>query len=437
MTVASSYDQAVAHYRAGRLDLCFQAAVEGIRTPSPQAPAELALLCLAEAGQFAVVDQILALARDRGLQPILLCRQTCANLLRSRKRAALQAFATGMPAGHPLRILAVYHAACVRLVEGDTEGALGAFSGFRRQVKDYLTLVPFIPDDGFNVAFRQGTLVLPADEVERRLAADADHPPASLDFRIERTADATGRALYAVSADGRYIERFARNFALALDRPGRALHIHVVNGTEAADRILHDLPAALTHLSLGVSRSADRHYATSTAFACTRFFVLPDLLRAYGRPIIALDIDIVPREPLVRLEAALDAPEFDFACYVTGRDEPASVYQASIMAWVPTAQTFGFLAALGRFCLPKLAMPARFNWMLDQAALISVMNWQAQRGMPFRYRPLGELLGCRFDDAVAGVASDEEKGGIKAMNAQIEQRLADADGFVHYDWSPE
>jgi hypothetical protein len=436
MNANSLLDQAFTHYRDRRLDASFQLAVQAFQVGEHHTAPQLALLCLAEANRLDVVDALLGIAREHGLQPLELCRRACADMLKIGKREALANLAAGMAHGHPLRILALYSGACARMVAGDVEGSLYEFESFRLQVKDYMALVPFLASNMFNVSFRQATLVLAAEGVEKRLAAAGGKLPASVNFRFDRRIEADVPAIYAVVADGRYIERFARNLALAFDRPGQALHIHVINSSGEADAILGALPAEAKHLALGISRSEDPHYATSTSYACTRFFVLPELLRAYGKPVIALDIDILPREPLARLEEAFREDSFDFAYYVTGRNEPASVYQASIMAWAPNERALAFLDALGRFCLPKLDMPARASWLLDQAALISVMNWQAQRQIPFRYRPLNEVLGCPMLDAVSLVASEEEKGAIKALSSGLDE-ITDAEGVVHYNWSPD
>lgn len=429
-------DQATARYRAGDLAGSFEAAIEALRGGGPAAAGTLALLCLAEAGQLGSVDPLLALVRDRGAAPVEFCRQACADLLAAGKRGALATLANGMPRDHPLRVLALYHAACARMVAGDMAGALEEFEQFRLEVKGAMALVPFLASDRFNVCFRQGTLVLPAASVDRRLAAADGLPPAGTGFRLDRPAAGVQAALHAVFADGRYVARFAGALARGLDAPDRALHIHVVNATPEADALLAGLAGTLDHLALGISRSEDRHYATATAYACARFFILPELLRLYRRPIIALDIDLVPRPALARLEGLLADDAFDFACYLTGRNEPASVYQASVMAWPPNAATFDFLDRLGRFCLPRLALPIRANWMLDQAALTSILSWQAVRGIPFRFRPLNEILGGTLADAIAPVATEEEKGAIKEQSGGI-AGLVDESGMVHYDWSPD
>ena len=270
--------------------------------------------------------------------------------------------------------------------------------------------------------------------VLRRLAEPAGAVVLS-DFTLDRRAAGDG-AVYLACADGRYIERFADRFAAAFDRPGVSLHLHVVNATPAADALLAGLPGGLHHLSLGVSRSQDRHYASATAYACARFYVMPILLDLYGRMLVALDIDVVPLPPALRLGAGDPAPDFDFGCFETGRDEPASVYQASVMAWTPTDSCRRFLGALQGFCTPKLDMPVRLNWQLDQAALISVLNWQDETGQAFRFGRLNDRLACRFDEAVAPVAGDLEKLAIKEGAKGIDPRYVDADGVVRFPWAP-
>lgn len=436
MTSAALLDQAVAQYRAGRLDAGLQLAAQALQQGGGQNAAQLALLCLAEANQLGPVDTLLEIARQHGLPPLDLCRYACTNLMKIGKRGALVTLATGLPQGHPLRIQAIYHAACARLLGGEVEAALQEFESFRLQVKDYMGLVPYLASDIYNVPFRQGVTVLAASGVDRRLAAAEASPPASTDFRLDRPIETAAPICFAVTADGRYVERFAPGLVAAFDQPGRALHIHVVNGDERTDALLDRLASGLEHLALGISRSEDRRYRTATSYACTRFFVLPALLRAYGRPIVALDIDLLPREALFRLEEACAEDSFDFACYAMDRHEPASIYQASVMVFAPNTRVLDFLDRLGQFCLPKLHQPVRVNWLLDQAALISVLNWQQQRGIAFRFRTLNEVLGGVLADVIAPVASEEEKGSIKASSSGLDG-LVDAEGIVTYDWQPD
>jgi hypothetical protein len=434
MTPADALTAAAARYRQGDPGACLELCVPLLTTEAAATAAELAILCVAELGRGELAPAILAVIEQRGLPMLVIARRACQNILKLRKTAALLTLAEQAPAGHALHVLALYHAACAVMVEGTRERALVMFERFRMIVRDYFPVVPFTMDDSFNVLFRQGTLVLPAASVARRLAEPAGAVVLS-DFTLDRRAAGDG-AVYLACADGRYIERFADRFAAAFDRPGVSLHLHVVNATPAADALLAGLPGGLHHLSLGVSRSQDRHYASATAYACARFYVMPILLDLYGRMLVALDIDVVPLPPALRLGAGDPAPDFDFGCFETGRDEPASVYQASVMAWTPTDSCRRFLGALQGFCTPKLDMPVRLNWQLDQAALISVLNWQDETGQAFRFGRLNDRLACRFDEAVAPVAGDLEKLAIKEGAKGIDPRYVDADGVVRFPWAP-
>lgn len=435
MTPTEALAAAAARYRQGDLGGCLEICVSLLTGDAAVTAAELGILCVAQAGQAALARQILDVVAQRGLPMPVVARRACRNMLNLRKTAGLLALAEQAPAGHPLAILALYHAACAVMMDGARDRALGLFERFRHQVRDYFSVVPFTMDDNFNVLFRQGTLVLPAASVAARLAGQQDLPPVVTGFAVERQAVPTG-AVYVACADGRYIERFAAGFAAALDRPGAALHLHVVNPTPAAEALLAALPGRLTAASLGLSRSEDRHYGHATAYACARFYLMPALLDLYDRPLVALDIDVAPLAPVARLESGALAEAVDFAVFETERDEPASVYQASVMLFPPNAACRRFLDALQRFCTPRLGMPVRLNWQLDQAALLSVLNWQVETGQAFRFRTLNDLLGCRFADAVTSVADEMEKLGIKEAASGIEARYVDAAGIVHYPWEP-
>ena len=93
-------------------------------------------------------------------------------------------------------------------------------------------------------------------------------------------------------------------------------------------------------------------------------------MQTYGRTIVFLDLDVTPRRAAPDFHGLAEAR--DFSCFETGRTEPASVCQASVLVWGTGAGDC--LRALQAYCWSELANPPTVTWMLDQAALFSVRH---------------------------------------------------------------
>lgn len=331
---------------------------------------------------------------------------------------------------HPI---ALYHASCAWMMLGDDATASDGFDRFRLAMPRFLGVLPVGTDDDFNVMFRQGTLVLPLVKTAERIADGAHLPSAQGEIEIVRPQDEgpTG-PIVLCCADALYVEHFLPRWVAPLVGLGHSLHVHLIDpGRESLaliDQVIaeHDLGGRLS-----VSVSSDRHH-TATSYACARFETVPALLEAFHRPLVALDIDVAAMPALATLAAL---PFADFGCFETGRCEPASVHQASIMTFANSAESVAFVRDLSRYCRPKLHQPVRVNWMLDQAALFSVLRLYRATKPGFRYWPLDRLTGRPMSDFVVGLASDAEKHALKVRSAGLGAG-AHSSGTVDFTWEP-
>jgi hypothetical protein len=163
-------------------------------------------------------------------------------------------------------------------------------------------------------------------------------------------------------------------------------------------------------------------------YACDRFLVLPWLLDLYDRPLVMLDADALALRDLsaVYRQLAEDAPEVDFACFDTGRTEPASIYQATMMYFSGSRNCRDFVGLVQRFIWNKLERPPEILWMLDQAALLSVILYKAEDGSGFTFRPLNEVTGAGMPDFVDSAGTEEEKREIGAHEANPTRQKLEA-----------
>ncbi|HLO79278.1 MAG TPA: hypothetical protein VK196_22710, partial [Magnetospirillum sp.] len=173
---------------------------------------------------------------------------------------------------------------------------------------------------------------------------------------------------------------------------------------------LQALRRAFPDLSLGVSHEAAGAWDGPVYYTCARFFVMNRLLERYGCPIMTCDADVLPTLPVERIFAV--AAGADFACFQTGRDEPASFYQASIMVFGNGARAAALAADLARFCALKLGLPQALSWMLDQAAVYSLLAQRQADDPGFRFCPLDTALATDLDHVLRQLSTPEEKLSI-------------------------
>jgi hypothetical protein len=425
-------------YARGERERVLQVCLSLLGTPVGGAAWELAALCLADQGRWADLVSFIDQASLIGFPAASFTRQWMHSLQKRGWLPLLDRLVLNLPQEHVGWLMAVYYAASARLVAGDREAALQGFDRFRLNARAFMGVIPFALDPNFNVIFRQGTTVLPAEAAQRRIAASVGLKPLIEDFRILQPAEPKGDGpVVMAAADGVYAARFAPGLLASLDAPGRFFHLHVVNPTPQSDAAIAEASAGLRHLTLEISASTDSAYATATAYSCARFAALPPVLARHGRPVLLLDIDVEATAAFASLERVVTDGGFDFACFLMARNDPASLYSACVMGYAPGEATSRFLGLIVDFVRPRLAMPVNFNWMLDQAALISVVNLLSVTGDPFRFRDFNTLTGRVPGDFVTLPAGEMEKQAIKAHVSGITAEMVDASGWAHFDWQPD
>ncbi|HTH96153.1 MAG TPA: hypothetical protein VL574_01980 [Stellaceae bacterium] len=406
-------EAASALYRQGRYPEAQQQALASSDQAEFEAALMLVVKCYVAMGDVDGLGRMLAVNKQNGVPPERSLFFILRECLADGHYQQLIALDQAILPGNILHPVALYHASCARMMLGQEDEALAGFDRFRHAMRDYFDRFPLlVTNNDINVMFRQGTLVLPAQATAAQVAAGAAMAPVQSDFEMVRPRITAGEGpILACCADARYIEFFVPRWLESMAMLGFDMHVHVVNPTTDSRALIEDLVGKLQLGGrLSASTSIDR-YGTSTSFACARFEVVPLLLEHLGRTIVAIDID-VGATPRLR-DLAANLPEAGFACFETGRREPASVHQASIMAFSADDAGLGFVRDLAAYCRPKLHYPSRLNWMLDQAALFSLTRLYARTRSDFRYVALDRFTGLNLADHVYGLAEDAEKFALK------------------------
>ena len=379
------------------------------------------------------VNAVLSHAQAVAGRAAMLLNGALLALLESGDHAALEFAWRVIPERTIGWIVALYYRGCSDIALGDHAAALRRFTTFRRAVPAFGPVIDFMDGGSFNVMFRQGVTVGDAATVAQRLATpvpEGTWPPPPVVLR-RADGEAASDVVFFASCNRPYFDHLAGKFlaALAALPVPRAVHLHVADPGDGIEARFAELTAGLG-LPAGLSVEPPSRYRTSTYFACSRFYVAPVLLEVYRRPMVSLDIDIAVTPAIDRVLAG--AGEVDFACFNTGRREPASVYQASVMVFRDTPAGRDFVDALGRYCLPRLDEPDSFNWMLDQAALISVKSWFESAGRPLRFGELDRSSGLALGDLCLPLCSDDDKQALK-YRARLSQLQDDTEST----WTPD
>jgi hypothetical protein len=221
-----------------------------------------------------------------------------------------------------------------------------------------------------------------------------------------------GAPLFLTCCNGVYFSALGRDFVdrLLAARPDAAVHVHVA--APGADT--EDIVAGLRRRHpgrLGLSLTVAPPFPSATYFTCERFFVAERLLRTSRRTVVSLDLDVTPRAAAPDFHALAEAR--DFCCFDTGRNEPASVCQASVLVWGTGAGEF--LRALQAYCWPALDNPSAVTWMLDQAALFSVRHYFRRHRPGFRFGEIADLSGRGLEESLETFVSEDRKFRLRAL----------------------
>jgi len=425
MTTASSLvEQAVGHLNGRRYAEAAAAFLAAVNAAPADDEAWRGLaIALALQGRLGDLIGLADYRERRRGDGFLFCHEALGLLLTYRLYGHARALDDALPEASVYKPATLYQAACADLLEGAEDSAFARLGRFKRLVAARAGTLPIGPDSHFNIAYRQGTLIEDADFV-----AGLTEPEAVVgrlpELVHEGAAGAGARAyVLAAACDRRYFARFAPGFVESAARhmPGAAVHFHVMEADEASRALFRRLAMAAPGLTLNLSTEGESPFKSGAYYASARFLIGPDLLGRYDRPLVLLDADVTFEQALDPLVAATAG--LDFACFRHDGAGPCSRYPAVLSVTRPGAGGLALLERIRRFVLAKLEIEWPFNWMLDQAALGSVLRWarageQGSGGAPLRVGVLNELVGSHFQPWLRSVGGDEKAALIRAASGQ-------------------
>lgn len=331
------------------------------------------------------------------------------DLMKRRSWPALLRHESKAPAGTRLKPVAAYYAGCAELASGHHDRALRHFDAFRQTVMQHHDKFPLLTSPTFNLIFRQACLIeRPA--VVAEIAALPESRFARGRPRLERFGDWTEPTgpVFLCCCDGAYFRRFAEALCRSVERlrPDVLLHFHIANPDAASLALASELAAA-SGSAVNISLERAPLWTHNVYYACNRFLVAPTIMDWYGKPLAILDADSVLLDDLRSITDVL--PAYDFACFDTGRTEPASLYQATITHFADSERGRRFLEILARLIILKLDMPAALSWMLDQAALYSAVRYAERYAPEIAIGDLAKLTGRDLRSFIGGLGSEDEK----------------------------
>jgi hypothetical protein len=405
-------EEAVGHLNAQRFEAAGASFLAALRTDPRQEQAWLGLaLALALDGKLGdVVGLVEARQRQRG-DGFLFCHAALGSLVGYRLYAHVLAIERMLPDASPFAPSIAYHAGCVALLQGDEDAAFRSFGRFKRLVAERRDTLPIGPESHFNIAYRQGSLIEDRDYVAALGGGQA--VPMPLEFPAEPRFG-SGEAVIAAACDRKYFALFAPGFVRSAARmaPAATIHLHVIGPDAAAAELAAALAIEAPDLALNISTEPEGPWRSGAYYASNRFLVGPALLDRYDRRLVLTDIDV---EFIAGLDDLLDATAAsDFAAFRHDGAGPASRYPAVLTCWAPNPNGRALFDRLGRFIRSKLDIPWPFNWMLDQAALVSVLRWARLDRPEIGIGIINDLAGSHFQRWLRPVGGDEKATLIRA-----------------------
>ena len=419
MTSASSLvEQAVGHLNGQRFAeaaAAFLAAVNAV--PADDEAWRGLALALALQGRLGDLVGLADYRERRRGDGFLFCHEALGVLLTYKLYGHVKALDAALPETSVYKPSSLYQAGCADLLDGDEDAAFDRFARFKAMVGVRPDL-PVGADSHFNIAFRQGTLIEDAGFV------DALIEPTAVVGRLPVRADegelqfGTRPYVLATACDARYFERFAPGFVATAARtmPGTTLHFHVMEADGASRSLFAELAASAPDLALNLSTEAASSFKSGAYYASARFLIGPDLLRRYQRPLVLLDADVEFEQALDPLIAAVAGSAF--ACFRHDGAGPCSRYPAVLSVTQPQPAGAILLERIRLFVLAKLEIEWPFNWMLDQAALGSVIRWARKTRTDLGIGVLNDLVGTHFQPWLRSVGGEEKAALIRAASGR-------------------
>ena len=186
-----------------------------------------------------------------------------------------------------------------------------------------------------------------------------------------------GRAVYFLCCDGVYFERFIEAAINACIKNGGVdfiIHIHLINRLASAEAILCGLRDRLPRyrlrvteetVDLGAFDEAERR----TYYTCRRFYLLPELIRIYGRPILCADVDQLIMKSVHSLFDEMEGFDVGLLHDPLNAMNLTSYFSATAAFFAHTEAAFRFADRVRRYIDFFLTVECTPLWHLDQAAL--------------------------------------------------------------------
>jgi len=308
----------------------------------------------------------------------------------------------------------LYYAGCARLLAGDEDGAFALFGRLKPLLAARRQDLPIGPEDRFNIAYRQATLIEDGDYPDGlddgRLATIAQSLPAISEVGRWNPQAEAGFVLLA-ACDGRYLERFGADFLRSADQmgSGMAVHLHVVEPITAGLEQMAE-QAALCRNSVTLTQETANPWRSGAYYASARFLVAAEVMAAHGgKPVMITDIDIRFLRPPSELAEA--ARPFAFASFVHDGVGPCSRLPA-VWTWFQGNDGVAMLGALRRTLLSKLDIAWPHNWMLDQAALMTARRWLRRHRPDAALAEMNTVTGQFFLHYLECLGDEDDKAAL-------------------------
>jgi len=233
------------------------------------------------------------------------------------------------------------------------------------------------------------------------------------------------RLTVLTSCNAKYFERFAPNFIASVSEhlPRADIHIHVMNPTPESRRKM----AEFSNILKAIKFSSEECREEAERFACGRFVVAHDVMRAGRSDLLISDIDVGFTRETGRLRNLL--AHDDAGMFERKNVSAMEICHCSLSYFRFTDGSLRFLALLRNYLNPKLNNVDHPEWMLDQCAMF-VVTRRAIAGQPvaawegrltFKWR---DLTACGDADLSAFQVNQAIGGAEKhAMRYHAEENL--------------
>jgi hypothetical protein len=347
--------------------------------------------------------------------PIRFFHNLAIDLCKQKAWRVFSNLAQNIPTRRLEQPIAVYYLGCEQIEAGRYVRALEYFHEFKQAVQPRHASYPLTNDANFNTIYRQGTLPEGPENTARILAGVPTAASAKATLHTPAKVS-NGDYVLAVSMDKGYFLRFAEELFEGYEKLGLSepLHFHVVAPDASCIALFERLQKEHQGLNVALSTEPEGPWNNPVYYTCARFFVLNRIFDWYDKTVLFMDGDSLPTCHPSKFLAGLEGAHF--ACIKTERNEPASVYQAGIMVFANTPKTRDFADNVARFAMAKLDTPQVLAWMLDQAALISVLVLLSEADPEFRFANLRETAGTMTEGFLRNLSNDAEKNAL--MNAR-------------------